>query len=70
MDKVVKVRPRAAVQFDNGNDGRDARYEIEYRCSGCNKIIREGDIACDQCGTFHDWGKKARIKIIREVIWE
>ena len=69
MNNIEKIRPRAFIQFSEGNDGRDSHYYIEYRCAGCNRCIRKGDIACDQCGTFHDWSKTASIVIRREIEW-
>ncbi len=51
---VRKIRPNANIKWSEGNDGRDGHYYIEYTCSGCGRIIRELDIACDKCGTFHD----------------
>lgn len=65
-----KIRPNATVEYDNGSDGRDWRYIITYKCPKCNKRIKEKDIACTECGTFFDWSKRARIQIVREVVWE
>lgn len=67
---MEKIRPNATVERDDGNDGRDWYYYIEYRCPKCNKRIKEKDIACTDCGTFFDWSKRAFIQIVREVIWE
>lgn len=69
---IEKIRPNASVELDYGNDGRDGRYYIEYRCPKCNRIIRwyESDMACDKCGTFYDWGsRQPSIEITRTVKW-
>lgn len=69
---VEKIRPSASIEWSDGNDGRDGRYYIEYRCPKCNRRIRwyESDTACDQCGTFYDWGRREpRIEITRSVQW-
>lgn len=66
---IVKVRPKASVEYSYGNDGKDEHYYIQYRCAGCNRVISQGDIACDNCGTFHDWSMKADYVIKREIIW-
>lgn len=65
-----KIRPNATAAYDYGEDGRDPHYHILYNCPNCNKRIREKDIACDKCGTFFDWSRKARIKIVHSVVWE
>ena len=67
--KTVKVRPNARVVFSSGIDGRDSHYYIQYSCSGCGRDIRQGDIACDNCGTFHDWSQKAEYVLKREIVW-
>ena len=67
---VEKIRPRAFIEYSCGNDGRDEYEYIEFRCPGCNKKIFKGDIACDECGTFMDWSQKARIKTIKQIVWE
>lgn len=71
--QIKKIRPLAWVEWSGGNDGRDGRYYIEYHCPKCGKRIwyygREN--ACDQCGTFYDWGKREpTIEITRSVKWE
>ena len=70
---IEKIRPKASVQWSDGNDGRDGRYYIEYRCPVCGRrIFYYGrDNACDQCGTFYDWGKREPvIEITRSVKWD
>lgn len=67
---VEKIRPNASIQFSDGNDGRDYFYYIQYNCSKCGKRIKENDIACDTCGTFFNWEKKAKIEIVKTVKWE
>ena len=69
---IEKIRPVATVKWSDGNDGRDGRYYIEYRCPKCGKLIHgyHRDTACDECGTFYDWGnREPSIKVIREVDW-
>jgi len=68
--KAKKVRPAASVELDYGNDGRDCRYYVAYKCPTCGKSTIEGTVACDRCGTFFDWSKKASIKEIRKIEWE
>lgn len=51
---VEKIRAKASIEWSDGNDGRDGRYYVEYRCPGCNRKIPEGRMACDECGTFFD----------------
>lgn len=65
-----KIRPNATAYLDYGEDGRNCQHRILYKCPGCNKIIREKDIACTECGIFFDWSKRAVIKVIRTVEWE
>lgn len=64
-----KIRPCAEIICDNGNDGRDNNMQIKYTCPKCNKIIWRGDIACDKCGTFIDWSKKAYIQTVYKIEW-
>lgn len=66
----IKVRPCAERKYSSGNDGRDEHYYIRYSCPNCSKIIYENDIACEKCGTFFDWSKKAYIETQRLVRWE
>ena len=68
--KINKVRPTACIRHSEGNDGWDARDYISYQCPTCNKRIGTDDIACDNCGTFFDWSKHARIEIEKVVVWE
>ena len=69
---VEKKRPKAEVYLNYGNDGRDAHYDIEYRCPKCNKKINyyKAETACDNCGTFYDWGnQEPKIVVTRTVEW-
>lgn len=66
---VEKIKPNAEIKFSFGNDGRDGGNYIAYSCPKCGKHIRENDIACDECGSFFDWSKRAHIRVIREVEW-
>ena len=66
---VEKIRPNATIEFSHGMDGKDAHYYIAYRCPNCHKRIGEGDIACEECGSFFDWSMTARMVVKREVEW-
>ena len=69
---VEKIRPIANVEYTEGIDGRDAHYYIEYKCPKCGRVIwgYKSKTACDQCGTFYDWGKREpSIEIKRSVRW-
>lgn len=70
---IEKKRPNAKIDFDFGNDGRDSKYYIQYTCPTCGRIIWYGyrsETACDQCGTFYDWGEKEpSIEITRTIDW-
>lgn len=69
---IEKIRPVATVKWSDGNDGWDGSYYIEYRCPKCGRLIYgyRRDTACDECGTFYDWGEREpSIKVIREVDW-
>ena len=70
---MEKVRPIAEVGTRMSSDFRDEWHEIDYFCPKCGKIINGGyksENACDNCGTFYDWGIKApSIKVIRTVEW-
>lgn len=67
---IQKVRPTAEKRYSCGNDGRDARWVVDYSCPNCKKPISKGDIACDRCGTFIDWSKTAHIRMNPEIVWE
>lgn len=67
---VTKIRPNAKIEWNDGNDGRDGRYDVFYYCSGCGRRISECLVACDQCGTFFDWSKRAEIRVTRSVEWK
>jgi hypothetical protein len=67
---VEKIRPIASIQHSYGNDGRDGFDYIQYNCPKCKKRILDIDIACDNCGTFFNWEKMAKIKTIKTIIWE
>ena len=64
-----KVRPKAEATYSFGTDGRDEHYYISYSCPTCNRLIRENEIACDRCGTFFDWSKKAHLIVHYDVEW-
>lgn len=67
--KPVKVRPSARAVWSEGNDGWDARYKVGYMCPTCSNTINERDIACDECGTFFDWSKKAVVNLVPQIEW-
>lgn len=67
---IQKVRPSAEKRYSCGNDGRDARWVVDYSCRNCGKPISKGDISCDRCGTFFDWSKTAHIRMNPEIVWE
>ncbi len=64
---VEKIIPNASIQYCYGNDGRDGFDYIRYNCPKCGKRISENDIACDTCGTFFNWEKKAKIEIVKTI---
>lgn len=69
---MEKIRPKAEVRLDFGNDGRDEHYYIKYSCPTCGQIILgyRSETACDRCGTFYDWGvREPKIKVTRMVEW-
>ncbi len=70
---VTKIRPKTRIEHKYNEDGWKDWYEIEYYCPTCSRNIRgyKSDNACDECGTFYDWGKfKPEIVEIRTVRWE
>lgn len=70
---VKKIKPKAAIKWNNGNDGRDGFDEIVYYCPTCRRQISYymSDTACDECGTFYDWGKhKPYLKTYKQIVWE
>lgn len=69
---IEKIRPDTSIKWSDGNDGRDGRYYIEYRCPTCSRRIGYymSETACGECGTFYDWGsREPRIEITRHVEW-
>ena len=69
---VEKIRPKTKIVHRQNDDGCRTWYEIAYFCPKCGKSIfaygRED--ACDQCGTFYDWGKEEpSIVVHRTVEW-
>ena len=67
--QVKKLKVIAHPKLSFGNDGRDSHYVIEYSCPTCGRIIGceyKGSNACDECGTFYDWGEK-KPKLMTEV---
>ena len=69
---INKIRPIATVEWSDGNDGRDGRFYIAYCCPKCHRMLPGYNKvnACDQCGTFFDWGKQEPvIEVTRSVQW-
>ena len=67
-----RMRPKAVIRYNSGNDGRDGRYEIEFSCPNCGQKLKSyaEKNACDKCGVFFDWGhQKPRIEVVRTVVW-
>jgi hypothetical protein len=67
---VTKIKPKASIAFTEGMDGRDSHYYIIYHCPTCNRLIsfyRSND-ACDECGTFYDWGSREPYIKMKPVI--
>ena len=70
---VSKIRPNTRIMYSNGNDGRDGDYHIAYSCPKCGKKINfyKSETACDNCGTFYDWGnEEPKIVITRDIKWQ
>ena len=71
---IEKKRVKAEAVLCFGNDGRDAHWIIKYSCPTCGREIICGyksKTACDECGTFYDWGdKKPRIVTTHSVEWD
>ena len=45
---------------------------IKYYCPTCGRSIRgyKSDNACDNCGTFYDWGdNEPKIVVIKSIKW-
>ena len=70
MSEIQKIRPIARAKYSDGNDGRDWHYYVAYYCPTCQKPIFHYETACDKCGTFFDWSKKAHIKITYTAVYE
>ena len=70
---MSKVKPKISVVRNEGMDGKEIRYEVEYRCPGCGRILYHGyksETACCECGTFYDWGDSpAKVIVIRKAEW-
>ena len=70
---IKKIRPLAELAKRSDEDGWSSWWGIDYFCPVCHRKIRDykSDVACDQCGTFYDWGsKKPKILTKREIVWE
>lgn len=67
---IEKIRALATIKHRWNDDGREEWYEIDYECPNCRKHLSVGDIACDVCGIFFDWSKRAKIVVERRIVWE
>ena len=70
---IHKIRPTTSVEWSDGNDGYDGRYYIAYYCPKCRRKLPGYAMmnACDQCGTFFDWGEREPvIEVARSVRWD
>ena len=72
---IKKIRPFTDWHTYSGEDGRSStEYIIDYYCPTCHRRIYGGYMssdACDQCGTFYDWGSHApKIQVIRKIAWD
>lgn len=71
---INKIRPHAYIREHYGEDGREPRQtQIVYRCPVCNRYIGltwKKDVACDECGTFYDWGnREPHIRVTETIEW-
>ena len=70
---VQKIRPKAELRYSWGDDGRaPERVYIEYYCQKCGRYAGgyKSFNACDECGTFYDWGDhEPRIKTVKIIEW-
>ena len=66
----MKIRPYAEIYTASDSDGWHEWDEIRYRCPKCNKIVREKEVGCADCEVFFDWSAKARIRVVKEIVWE
>lgn len=70
---MKKIKPKATVKYREGYDRSPGRHYIAYSCPTCGRSIgRYGkETACDECGTFYDWGnKEPEIIETYSVKWE
>lgn len=70
---IKKIRPLTELAKRSDSDGRSSWWDIDYFCPVCHRKIRDykSDVACDECGTFYDWGsEKPKILTKREIVWE
>ena len=67
---IEKIKPNANIKHSYGIDGRDDYYYVDYSCPRCGKSLKEGEIVCDNCGTFFDWNSKAHIEIKHVIVWD
>lgn len=69
---VEKIRPRAMISEAHNDDGWKTWDTIKYYCPTCGRSIRgyKSDNACDNCGTFYDWGdSEPKIVVIKSIKW-
>lgn len=66
---VEKIRPAAVPVQRSDEDGHHIWWGVSYKCPKCGNGISEHEKACDNCGTFFDWTKTARVRLVPEVYW-
>ena len=69
---IERIRPRTVINEHFDMEFKTSSYGIDYYCPVCGKPIAfyKSHNACDECGTFFDWGeRKPEIKITRTVAW-
>lgn len=68
---IEKIRPTAKVVEKMNDDGWRTWHEAEYHCPTCGRKIRGymEETACDECGTFYDWSKKAEVEKVYQIKW-
>lgn len=72
---IEKKKPRCVMKHDEGNGGYGdfGRDYFVYYCATCGKQINfyRQENACENCGTFHDWGKSEPHIVVRKTVeWD
>lgn len=69
---ISKIKPSTKIVKKYNEDGWRSWYAIDYFCPTCGRHIGryKSDNACDQCGTFYDWGThEPKIETTQVVVW-